>query len=369
MIYVALAVALAAAAYQLVALVAALRHILVKEPRAHVFPPVSILKPIRGLDPHFYEAIRSHAVLDYPEYEVLFGVADPHDEAVPAIQRLIAEFPGRRIRLIHGTTPAANLKVGVLAGLAREARYPVLVMNDSDIEVPLDYLRRLVAPLENPGIGIVTCLFRGEADHWPGRFEAIGIATNFMPSALVAPLVGVNEFGLGATLAFRAETLRAIGGFEALADYLADDYQLARHITRLGLRAFMAKVVIVTHLGDDTWRGLWQHQLRWARTIRLCRGGGYMGLPVTHTGLWALAAALAGYWWLALTLVALRVLTGVLVGRGIVHSPIALKHFYLIPLWDIWAFGLWLAGLFGKEVVWRNRRLRLNKEGRIVGEA
>jgi ceramide glucosyltransferase len=135
------------------------------------------------------------------------------------------------------------------------------------------------------------------------------------------------------------------------------------------MRAFMAKVVIVTHLGDDTWSGLWQHQLRWARTIRLCRGDGYLGLPVTHTGLWALAAALAGYWWLALPLVALRVLTGVLVGRGIVRSSIALKHFYLIPIWDIWAFCLWLAGLFGKEVVWRNRRLRLNKEGRIVGQA
>jgi ceramide glucosyltransferase len=366
-IYLALAVLGAAAAYQLVALVAALRHMLVKEPRAHAFPPVSILKPIRGLDPHFWEAIRSHAVLDYPEFEVLFGVADPDDEALPVIERLIAEFPGRQIRLIHGSTLMANAKVGVLADLARQARYPVLVMNDSDIEVPPDYLRRLVAPLENPGIGIVTCLFRGEADHWPGRFEAIGIATNFMPSALVAPLVGVNEFGLGATLAFRAETLRAIGGFEAFADYLADDYQLARHITRLGMRAFMAKVVIVTHLGDDTWGGLWQHQLRWARTIRLCRGDGYMGLPITHAGVWALAAALSGYWWLALPLVALRVFTGVLVGRGIVRSSIVLKHFYLIPLWDIWAFCLWLAGLFGKEVVWRNRRLRLNQDGRIVG--
>ena len=367
MIYVVLAVTLIAAAYQLVALVAALRHILLTEPRARAFPPVSILKPVRGLDPHFREAIRSHALLDYPECEVLFGVADSDDAAVPEIQRLIAEFPERRIRLIHSTTPTANLKVGVLADLAREARYPVLVMNDSDIEVPPDYLSRLVAPLENPGVGIVTCLFRGEADHWPGKFESIGITTNFMPSALVAPLVGVNEFGLGATLAFRAETLHAIGGFEALGDYLADDYQLARHITRLGLRAYMAKVVIVTHLGDDTWSGLWQHQLRWARTIRLCRGDGYMGLPVTHAGLWALAGALAGYWWLALPLAALRLATGVLVGRGIVGSPAALKHFYLIPVWDVWAFCLWLAGLFGKEVVWRNRRLILNKEGRIVG--
>ncbi len=366
MIYVALVVVLVAAAYQLVAFVAALRHIFVKEPRAKAFPPVSIIKPVRGLDPHFHEAIRSHALLDYPEYEVLFGVADADDPSVPEIERLIAEFPERHIRLIHSTTPTANLKVGVLADLAREARHPVLVMNDSDIEVPPDYLRRLVAPLEEPGIGIVTCLFRGEADHWPGRFESIGITTNFMPSALVAPLVGVNEFGLGATLAFRADTLRRIGGFEALGDYLADDYQLARHITRLGQRAYMAKVVIVTYLGDDTWSGLWQHQLRWARTIRLCRGDGYIGLPVTHAGLWALAAFAAGYWWLAAPLAALRMLTGVLVGRGIVKSSIALKHCYLIPLWDVWAFCLWLAGLFGKEVVWRNRRLILNHEGRIV---
>ncbi len=366
MIYFVLAIALVAAAYQLVTLAAALRHTLMKEPLARQFPPVSILKPVRGLDPHFYEAIRSHALLDYPEYEVLFGVADADDATVPEIERLIADFPERQIRLIHSPTLRANLNVGVREDLAREARYPVLVMNDSDIEVPPDYLSRLVAPLEEAGIGIVTCLFRGEADHWPGRFEAIGITTNFMPSALVAPLVGVNEFGLGATLAFRAETLRAIGGFEALGDYLADDYQLACRITKLGLRAYMAKVIIATHLGDDTWSGLWEHQLRWARTIRLCRGDGYVGLPVTHAGLWVLVAVLAGLWQLALPLAALRILAGVAVGRGIVKSSIALKHCYLIPLWDVWAFCIWFAGLFGKEVVWRNRRLRLNKAGQIV---
>ncbi len=367
MIYAALVVTLAAAAYLLLALLAALRHILIREPAASRFPPVSILKPVRGLDPHFREAIRSHALLDYPDYEVLFGVADPEDEAIPEIQRLIAEFPGRKIRLIHASTRAPNLKVGVLAELARQAHAPILVVNDSDIEAPPDYLRRLTAPLEDPQVGVVTCLFRGEAGHWPGRFEAIGIATNFMPSALVAPLLGVNEFGLGATLAFRAESLRAIGGFESLAGYLADDYQLARRITERGQRVHMAKVVVVTHLGDDTWRGLWRHQLRWARTIRLCRGDGYLGLPVTHAGLWSLALAVAGYWWLALPLVVLRDLAGVVVGRGIVGSSTALRHLYLIPLWDLWGFCVWAAGLTGRQVVWRNRRLWLDGQGRITG--
>jgi len=365
--YLLLGVVAAAAGYQLVALAAAFFHLLKREPRGTALPPVSILKPVRGLDPHFYEAIRSHALTDYPEYEILFGVADPEDPAAAEIRRLQAEFPARRIELVHSTSPARNAKVGVLMDLAQHARYPLLLVNDGDIEVPADYLRRLVPPLEDTGVGVVTCLFRGASDHAPGCFEAIGIETNFMPSALVAPLVGVKEFGLGATLLFRAADLERIGGFAVLADYLADDYQLARRLTGLGLRAHMAQVVVATHLSDDTWSSLWRHQLRWARTIRLCRGGGYLGLPITQAGLWAAAAALAGFPWAGVGLLALRLATALVVGWGVLGSRIARWWFWLAPIWDIWAFFLWLAGLFGHTVLWRGARLRIDRRGRILG--
>lgn len=359
---------IAAAAYQLLALGAAWRHLARKERAPAGLPPVSILKPVRGLDPHFREAIRSHATQDYPEYEILFGVADSSDPAVEEIRRLIEEFPQRQIRLVCGSSEAANAKVGVLIGLAKDARYPLLVVNDSDIHVPPDYLRRIVAPLEDPAVGLVTCLYSAVSDHRPGRWEALGIAADFMPSVLVAPLMGVREFGLGATLLFRAADLRAIGGFEALADYLADDYQLARRLTRLGRRVVLSQLAVETCLTGRAWGEAWRRQVRWARTIRVSRGGGYLGLPLANGSLWALAALLAGAWWAALPLLALRIAVALTVGVGILNSREVRRHFYLIPLRDLWGFAVWCRGLTGNTVQWRGSRLRLRRDGRIAEE-
>jgi len=355
----------AAAVYQLLALAAALIHIARKEAQPAAFPPISILKPVRGLDPHFFEAIRSHAVQDYPDYEILFGVADAADPAVPEIRRLMEEFPERRIRLVQSSTQAANHKVGVLIDLAREARYPLLLVSDSDIRVPSDYLRRIVGPLEDPAVGLVTCLYGASSDHWPGRWEALGIATDFAPSVLVAPLVGVREFALGSTLLFRAADLQAIGGFEALADYIADDYQLGRRITALGRRVVLAKLAVQTSLRGRRWSEVWRHQVRWARTIRVSRGGGYIGLPIANASLWALLAALGGAWLWAAALVALRVLMGIVVGAGILGSREVLRYFCLIPPRDLWGFAVWVCGLAGDTVEWRGTRLRLRRDGRI----
>ena len=365
MTYLLLAVAAAAFVYQCLALAAALRHLLRRERRSGWTPPVSILKPVYGPDPHFYECIRSHAVQDYPEFEILFGVSDPADAAVAEIERLAADFPQRRIRLIVCATRAPNGKVGLLADLAAAARHAVLVVNDSDIRVPEDYLRRAVGPLEDPGVGVVTCLYRGRAEGWPGRFEAVGIATDFTPGVLVAPLVGVSEFGLGAMLAFRAADVARAGGFAAIADYLADDYQLSRHIRDLGLRVILSKLVVETWLGDRTWSDVWRHQLRWARTIRVSRGGGYKGLPVTHATLWSLALAAAGLWWLAAALFGTRMMAGLAV-VCVLGDRRTLRDFFLVPLRDLWGAALWACGLFGAEVEWRGLRLRLDRAGRIV---
>jgi ceramide glucosyltransferase len=354
------------ALYHLTAIAACLLHLRKRMPRIGPMQPVSILKPVRGLDPHFAEAIESHARQDYaPGFELLFGVPDAQDAALPAIQRLAAR--DARVLPYICETARPNAKAGVLEDLARQARYPLLLVNDADIRVPPGYLERVTAPLADPDVGIVTCLYRAFGDSWPARWEAFGIAVDFAPSVLVAPLVGVREFGLGATLVFRRADLDAIGGFAALGDYLADDYQLARRIVReLGKRAVMSGVVVDTFLGDDSWERVWKHQVRWARTIRVSRGDGYLGLPVTHAGLWILLALACGWHGAALGLAAIRVTSGVLAGWGVLGSSYALWAAPLIPLWDLWAFVVWIAGIAGRTVEWRGQRLELRRDGRLV---
>jgi ceramide glucosyltransferase len=368
-IYALVLIAIAATLYQILALVASLHHITGTEPNPEIPPrPVSILKPVHGLDPQFWESIVSHAEQDYPEFEILFGVSDPGDPAIPIIERLIASYPNRNIRLIRTHTELPNGKVGTLEELSSHTQYPVLVVNDSDILVPPGYLRRAVAPLSDPQVGVVTCLYRGDGAGWPARWESLGIATDFAPSVLVAPLLGVREFGLGSTLVFRAEHLRAIGGFRSFGDYIADDYQLAKRITDLGLRAVISKMVVETHPGDNTWAGVWRHQVRWARTIRACRGIAYFGLPVTHATLWAALCATNGLVGLAWLLFWARIAAGMTAGIAVLRSGAAARYFALIPLWDLWAFSIWIAGALSNTVVWRGKQMRLDRGGRIVSE-
>ena len=361
---------LPAAAYQLIAIVAALGH-LARRSSEHrcapsVFSPgISVLKPLRGIDPNTYEAFVSQVEQRYPTFEILFGARDAQDPAVLEVHRLQRAYPQAAIRLIiTGPVSAGNGKVGVLIELARQAQYPIWVVNDSDIRVDPEYLSQVVAPLADPSIGVVTCLYRAKAHNTPAAWEALGIATDFIPSTLVAQLLGVREFGLGSTLAFRAVDLQAVGGFSAFADYLADDYQLAKRITCLGKRALLSTYTVETSLGDATWTGIWRHQVRWARTIRTSKGGGYAGLPVTHAGLWAALALFAGAWLPAVTLLSLRfasaVLTAVFVLRGRLTFALCSA-----PVWDLYAFCVWLASYAGRKVRWRDQVLTIDSQGRI----
>jgi ceramide glucosyltransferase len=361
-----LAIGAAAGIYQLLALAAALYRLCVRDPAATRLPPISILKPVHGLDPDFYAGIRSHALQDYPEFEILFGASDSADPAVAEIERLKAEFPVLPIRLLVISPKTANAKVGVLEELAAAANHSILLVNDSDVRVSPDYLRRVVAPLEDPGVGMVTCLYRARPSSWPGRLEAIGIATDFAPSALVSRLVGVSEFAFGSTMLFRAEDLARIGGFAALADYIADDYQLGRRIHDLGKRVVIARSVVETSLADRTWGDVWRHQLRWARTIRVSRGGGYAGLPLSNATLWSVLLAAVGAWWAAVPLLLLRLVMALVVGRLLLEDRRVLAGLFLVPLRDLAGIVLWAAGLFGSTVDWRGTRLRLNRDGKIV---
>jgi len=363
---IVLAIVVISAAYQLLSILACLRWLFSAPAPRDAPVPVSVLKPIRGLDDGFHEAIRSQAAQDHPDFEILFGIADPTDPARPEIERLIAEFPHVPIRLLICHTQAPNAKVGTLMDLAAAARHSILVVNDSDISVEPDYLRRVTAPLSDPSIGLVTCLYRAESRDWPGRWEALGIATDFAPSTLVAPMFGVAEFGLGSTLAFRREDLEKIGGFGVLKDYLADDYQLGARIHRLGRQNLISRVVVSTRLSAGSWSGAFQHQLRWARTIRLSRFGGYLGLPVTFATLWAAVAACLGYRESALALLAVRLAAALTGGWLVLRSPEAVRYLWLAPVRDLWGVAVWAAALFGHTVEWRGRRLRLDSQGRIL---
>jgi ceramide glucosyltransferase len=362
---VILAALLSIAAYQVLALIASLLHLRRRDKLSSTRLPVSILKPIYGADEHFYSAIRSHALIDYPQFEILFGVRDSNDSSLPFIQSLQAEFPHVSIRLVQCSTWAPNGKVGSLIDLVSEARYSICVVNDSDIVVERDYLDKVAAPLEKESVGLVTCLYRAGADSFPSKWEALGIATEFAPSALVAPLVGVKEFGLGSTLAFRKADLEKVGGFEAIAEYIADDYQLGKRISQAGKQVHLLRMAVTTHLGAGTWKSVWEHQVRWARTIRLSRGA-YYGLPIANASLWATAAAFIGWWDIVATLLGLRLLVGLVSGVLLLRDHVTMRFWWLMPARDLWGFAVWVAGALDIPVMWRGKRLRLDKSGRII---
>jgi len=344
-----------AAAYQILAILACLFRGRVRAAKAQ--GPVSVLKPVRGVDPGFRDAIRSHTVLQ-GEYEFLCGVSQPNDPGLAVLREFY------RVRVVDSDTHAANGKVGVLIDLAAAAKHPILVVNDADIRVEPDYLARVTAPLADPRVGLVTCLYRPVGDTFAARFEGLGVATDFAPSALVARLVGVDEFAMGSTLAFRRVNLERIGGFAAVADYLADDYQLGHRIHALGLKCVLSDVVVETHLGG-AWPQVWAHQVRWARTIRVSRFGGYLGLPITNATLWAVVCAVGGRFDLAAGLLGLRLVMAFAAGWRVLRSRDVLFLWWLVPVRDLFGFAVWVAGLFGHSVTWRGQRLVLDREGRI----
>jgi ceramide glucosyltransferase len=359
--------AVVAAGYQMTAFAAALRQLWAKPTGKGDGLGVSVLKPVRGLDPDFEEAIRSYAEQEYSgPFELIFGAADEDEPSRPVVEKLMREYPHLDIQWVKTSGSAPNAKVAVLEEIGAKAKYPLWLVSDSDIIVPPGYLERVAAPLAERQVGLVTTLYRARGEAWPAKWEALGIAIDFAPSVLVAPLVGIREFGLGATLVFRAEDLERIGGFGSIRDYLADDYQLAKKITGLGLEARMSEVVVETSIGDDSWAGVWRHQVRWARTIRVSRGDGYLGLPITHAGVWICLAALCGAVPAALLALGARYLSAVATGVVVLQSPLARVGWVLAPLWDLWAFAVWIAGLRGSTVIWRDGILRLTKDGRLL---
>lgn len=349
-------------------------------------PGVSVLKSLKGIDPGMLDAFRSHCRQDYAgEFELLFGVSSLDDPAVAAVERLKTEFPQITIKLIECPERlGTNGKASTLFQLAVHARYEFLLINDSDITVSSRYLERVMESFAKPTqkrghahdrVGLVTALYRGRAHGTlPSRLEALGIATDFMPGILLSRLVeGGLHYGLGSTLAVRREALEKAGGLLGLVDELADDYEMGTRVWKAGYRVELCADVVETAVPAYQWRGFIDHQLRWARTVRDARPGGYIGLIVTHGFTWALLNVVASglsplsLWLLAMGFF-LRLAQAMTVGAEVLGDHQVLANLWLLPFRDVVQMGIWVAGFAGNTIVWRGERFVLRK-GKLVSKS
>ena len=336
-------------------------------------PAVSILKPVRGVDRGAYENFASFCRLEYPEYEILFAVSDHDDPVIPLIEKLQEAFPKRSIRLLTGAPHVgANSKVNKLCHLTKEARYDVLVISDSDVRVEPDYLREMVAPLNKPGAGAVTALFRGmTSGSFLSDLDALGVPAESAPSAFVArKLEGNMKFAFGWSMATTKRILAEIGGFEAIADHHSDDFELGNRIASKGYRVELMRKWIWMVFPEGNLRDFLQHELRWSIGLRNVRKAGYLGLGLTYGLPWAILAALvAPSWHLAsaylLAYLVLRLTMAWTVGVWGLGDPVTRRRLWLVPLRDAANFTMWLAGFFANKIHWRGLVFRV-KQGLLI---
>jgi len=336
-------------------------------------PPVTLLKPVRGLAQGLEANLESFFVLDYPDYQILFGVSDDRDPAIEVIERLRRRYPHRDTDLVvNSRMLGTNRKVANLFHMMPRAKHEILVISDSDIRVPRDYLRQIVRPLGDPAVGLATCLYRAVgSQHAPARFEALYVNTDFMPMVLVAHRVDQFRYAFGATIAIRRAALDAIGGFRAIADYLADDYQLGYRVTGKGYRLALSPLVVETHLDAQPWGALARHQLRWARTNRVCRPRGYFFSVLTHGTSWAAVfLLLSGFsftgWYVFLATTAVRLIQAAVIGRGYIGGPLTLGDAWLVLIKDWLVTAVWLTSFLGRTVEWGEEQLVLRPDGRMA---
>jgi ceramide glucosyltransferase len=322
-------------------------------------PPVSILKPLHGVDFASYENYSSFCLQDYPDYEVLFAVNELSDPAAAVVQRLMADYPRRRIKLLSGAEYfGANRKVNNLAMLAREASSEILALSDGDVRVGPEYLRRVVQPLQSSRVGVVTSFYRGIAqDNFWAQVEAIGAASGFFPGVMMAAWTEGVKFALGASVVTTKTWLQKIGGFEDIAAFLADDYEIGNRVARAGGQVVLSPETVWTMYPAQAPRGFWDHQLRWARTVRLCRPVSYAALLFTQGLPWAIAAALvAPAAWVAaaylLGYLVLRLLMAWTVGVVAIRDETVQRRWWMVPVFDAIHFVVWVASFASNHIVW-----------------
>ena len=334
-------------------------------------PPVSILKPVKGLDREAYANFASFCELDYPEYEILFGVSDADDPVIPVIEKLIDDYPNCAIRLFVGSNCKGwNSKVRKLCRLSRKARYSTLVISDSDIRVQPDYLRAVVSPFRNPSVGAVTCMYHMQPEARMGsEIEAIGLTSDFLAGVVVARQLEGVKFTLGASTAVRAECLKAIGGFEAIADCFSDDFELGRRIADKGHEIELIPYAVATLSPSQGALDAVKHQIRWAVGVRNSRPWGQLGRLLTQALPWVVAATLVQHTWEGTVgflgaYLALRLAVAWTVGVWGLKDPLLRRRMWLVPAWDALAFFIVAISFSKRRIHWRGTEFYVRK-GRL----
>ncbi len=338
-----------------------------------VLPPVTILKPLKDAPPDLYDSLASFCRLDYPTFQILCGVRDPNDPAVAIVKKVQHDFPQCDITLVTASAViGTNYKVSTLHYLTPQMKYDYLVITDSDVCVEPDYLRAIIPPLTQAETGLVTCVYRGGSGQpLPALLESLMINTTFTTQVVIGSQVERPAYAFGATMALKRTCLDAIGGFARLSDYLADDYYLGYLISQAGYRLRVLPTVVETRPDAGSLRGLFSHQLRWARTQRNCRPSAYISTVVTFGTVWAYASLLC-FWSsfemtvLALGVIAVRLLTAALMNTAFLQSTLPRPAILLTLLTDLLSFVVWCASLQGNTVRWREYTFRLQKDGRMV---
>lgn len=365
---------LAANAFYLLSILAGLRFFSrSRRDEKRSLEPATILIPLHGADFKAYENYARLCRQDYPEYQIVFGVRDELDSSIPIVKKLIRDFPDRDITLVvSDKTIGENLKVSNLQNMLARVKHEQIVIVDSDIRVSRDYLRRVLAPLADKRVGLVTCLYRAaEAPDFGAKLEAVGITAEFAPGVLMAWMLEGVKFALGSTMATTRTRLQSIGGFHALADYLADDFMLGNLIEQSGYEVHLSRHVVETAMQPVGLSGMLRHQLRWARSTRISRPMGYLGLILTYGTALALLfvaverASMFSLIVLASTL-AVRLAMGWLIGVHWLEDKLLKKYFWLLPVRDLLSFLIWCSSWIGKTVEWRGRIFEVRRDGKMV---
>jgi ceramide glucosyltransferase len=338
-------------------------------------PGITVFKPLKSLAETTREGLESFLTQDYHPYQVVFGLRDPGDPLLPLLQELKRSFPRPRVDIvICPENLGLNPKVNTLRQLEPHALYDLLVIADADVKVGASFLSRVAASLLEPGVGLVSCPYRaGPAKSLGAGLEALTIAADFIPSVAVALYVEGVRFALGAAMGLSRQVLAAIGGFAGLADFLADDYQLGWRVAQAGYGVRLLPHVVETldpHMG---FKDFLKHQLRWARTYRVCRPRGYLAYGVTHALVYSAALYLASGlapWALGLlgATLALRAVLAYFSERLTLQGELPGFFFLLLPLKDFLAWGVWLLSFLGSRVTWGDLTYRVTREGKLVPE-
>ncbi|MGA2269222.1 MAG: bacteriohopanetetrol glucosamine biosynthesis glycosyltransferase HpnI [Bryobacteraceae bacterium] len=364
-----LALVAASLVYCVLAILAAVRYRAVRPPELRAATPISVLKPLAGIDDGLEANLRSFFEQTYTPFEILFAVRSPEDPAIAVVERLRARYPAIPSRLIvTGEPPYPNAKVYSLDRMLAAANHDVLVMADSDIRVAPDMLSTIAAEFQDERLGMATCPYRAI----PGRsfwstLEALGLNTEFLGAVLVARMLDGMKFALGPTIAARRQTLAGIGGFDAVKDYLAEDFVMGKLAAERGWGVILSSYVIEHRIGGQPFAANLRHRLRWNRSTRRSRPWGYTGQVFTNPlPLALLLCAVKPEWWLVLAVTALfRAAAGWATAEHVLRDPLTRRLWWLVPLQDLASFFVWIAGFFGNTILWRGRKYHLLPDGRF----